>query len=443
MDGSTIYAFGTGPAVSAVAVMRVSGSRSREVLEQLVGDIPASRRASLRRIFIPGSGEVLDQGLVFWFPGPNSFSGEDSFELHVHGSAAVRAALLKTLAGFYGCRPAEPGEFTRRAFINGKLDLDAVEALGDLLAAKTERQRQQALELSDGRVSGMARDWRSMILEPLSFVEAGIDFSDEYDASGDWLYPLESSLRQLEAKLVKVLKGEAASEIIRDGFRVALCGPPNSGKSSLINALSRRDVAIVSDVAGTTRDVLEVALDIEGLLVIVADAAGIRETEDPIEKLGVLRAKETALRSSLVLWLQEVCEEPHIEDWATGAGLDVVLIGTKSDLYPHHVLADGFRLAISSFDGSGVGALFEIIAERAKAAASVGEEGAVVRINQAEWLRRALAKTRELMTIMDSLEPEILAGQLRAIAFDLGRVSGDIGVEDVLGEIFSRFCIGK
>ncbi|HEX4828208.1 MAG TPA: tRNA uridine-5-carboxymethylaminomethyl(34) synthesis GTPase MnmE, partial [Xanthobacteraceae bacterium] len=300
-DRDTIFALSSGRPPAAIAVVRISGPRARVALEQLIGRVPQPRRASLARVRDPATGDVIDEGLALWFPAPNSETGEDMAELQVHGGRAVIAAVLSALAKLAGLRHAEAGEFTRRAFENGRMDLTAVEGLADLVAAETEAQRRQAYQQLRGLLGDRAETWRQRLIEALALVEAGIDFSDEDDVPKDMMARSLELIRPLAEEISKA--GAGQGERLREGLRVAIAGPPNAGKSTLFNRLARREAAIVSPFPGTTRDVLELHLDLGGYPVTVLDTAGIRETNDPIEREGVRRASEQAASANLVLWV--------------------------------------------------------------------------------------------------------------------------------------------
>src|SRR5262245_17094201 len=300
-DRDTIFALSSGRPPAAIAVVRVSGPRARTALEQLIGRAPQPRCASLARLRDPATGDVVDEGLALWFPAPNSETGEDMAELHVHGGHAVIAAVLAALAKLAGLRPAEAGEFTRRAYENGRMDLTAVEGLADLVAAETEAQRRQAYGHLKGLLGERAETWRQRLIEALALVEAGIDFSDEEDVPKDMMARSLALIRPLAEEISKA--GAGQGERLREGLRVAIAGPPNAGKSTLFNRLARREAAIVSPFPGTTRDVLELHLDLGGYPVTMLDTAGIRETIDPVEREGVRRASEQASSADLVLWL--------------------------------------------------------------------------------------------------------------------------------------------
>lgn len=300
----TIFALSSGRAPSAIAVVRVSGPQASAVLTALAGRLPAPRQAS-RRLLRDGAGEPIDDAVVLWFPGPGSATGEDVAEFHVHGGRAVLVALFAAISLIPNSRAAEPGEFTRRAFENGKLDLTEAEGLDDLIHADTDRQRRQALRQLEGLLGNRARDWRERIIEASALIEAGIDFSDEGDVPAELMAPAVHAIGALHDEIAKVLAAQGRSERLREGIVVAIAGEPNVGKSTLMNQLARREVAIVSPHAGTTRDVIEVQLDLDGYPVTVIDTAGIRETDDPVEQEGVRRARARAEDADLVLWLVE------------------------------------------------------------------------------------------------------------------------------------------
>src|SRR6476661_8677380 len=298
----TIYALSSGRPPAAIAVVRISGPRAGVALKALMGRIPDPRKAALARIR-GRDGEIVDQALALWFPGPQSETGEDVAELQLHGGHAVVAAVFAALAQFDGLRPAEAGEFTRRAFENGKLDLTAVEGLADLVMAETEGQRRQAFRQMAGALGDRVENWRAQLIQALALIEARIDFSDEADVPQDLVGPALQIARSLEGEIAAALADGGRGERLREGLVVAIAGPPNAGKSTLLNRIAKREVAIVSPYAGTTRDVIEVHLDLGGLPVTLLDTAGIRETVDPVEREGVRRARDRASAADLVLWV--------------------------------------------------------------------------------------------------------------------------------------------
>ena len=302
---STIFALSSGQPPAAIGVVRICGPRTRVALEALIGRVPEPRRAALARVRDPASGEVIDEALALWFPAPHSETGEDMAELQLHGGRAIVAAVLEALGDIGGCRPAEPGEFTRRAFENGRLDLTAVEGLADLIAADTAAQRRQAFRQLKGLIGDRAEDWRRQIIEALALVEARIDFSDEADVPENLVGPALHAAQQLREEIAAKIAGSGHAERLRDGLVVAIAGPPNAGKSTLLNRLAQREAAIVSPYPGTTRDVIEVHLDLAGYPVTLLDTAGIRESSDPVEQEGVRRARARADAADLVLWIRD------------------------------------------------------------------------------------------------------------------------------------------
>jgi tRNA modification GTPase len=428
----TIFAAASGFGRAAVCVIRISGPNCAVLLETLAGGVPPARRMALRTLRDPDTAEPLDQALVVWMPGPQSFTGEDQAELHIHGGAAVRAAVLRALSALPGCRPAAAGEFTRRAFLNGRLDLSRVEGLADLIDAETEAQRRQALRQLDGQLGSAVEGWREELLQILALLEAALDFSDEGD--------VPEALEDEAARRVATLRGDIAGvlarpsgERLRDGFTVVLAGPPNSGKSTLLNALARREVAIVSPVAGTTRDIIEVRCDLGGLPVTLVDTAGLRDSEDPVEQEGVARARARAAAADLVLWLVP----PEGAPPGDSPGLRV---GTKSDLGHPSSAVD---LVVSARTGTGLGHLLERL--RSAARESLGHGDALL---TRERHRLALAAASEALARAEALlarraDLELAAEDVRLAARAVGQITGRVDVEDVLDRLFSSFCIGK
>jgi len=324
----TIYALSSGRPPAAIAVVRISGPRAGAALKALTGRIPDPRKAALARVR-GRDGEIVDQALALWFPGPQSETGEDVAELQLHGGHAVVAAVFAALAQFDGLRPAEAGEFTRRAFENGKLDLTAVEGLADLVMAETEGQRRQAFRQMTGALRDRAENWRTQLIQALALVEARIDFSDEADVPQDLVTPALQIARSLEGDIASVLAEGNRGERLREGFVVAIAGPPNAGKSTLLNRIAKREAAIVSPYAGTTRDVIEVHLDLGGLPVTFLDTAGIRETDDPVEREGVRRARERAAGADLILWIVEAGETSRPDEAGNGMRPDVAVNASR------------------------------------------------------------------------------------------------------------------
>jgi tRNA modification GTPase len=435
MSDDTIFALATGAGRSAVAVIRLSGPCARDALVDFTGVSPEPRHAHLARFRDPQTNETLDRGLALWFPRPNSATGEDCAEFHLHGSRAVVDAILLLLGRRTGMRAAEPGEFTRRAFINGKMDLSQAEALADLIDAQTEFQRRQALRVAGGALRRQVEDWRERLVEASALLAAELDFSDEGDVGSFSPHALEHVLRHLIARMDEVLRRAPASERLREGFLVLILGPPNSGKSTLLNLLARRDVAIVSEIPGTTRDMIEVELNLKGMPVTLVDTAGLRETEDSVERIGVGRARARAGEADLLLWLSEggVAPPPDVNT----DGAEILRIAAKADEFPPQVNC----LAISARTGVGIDELCEEIAGRARAVLGDGSSALVIR----ERHRDAIGAARDF--IAASLAPdrplELVAEEIRLAGRALERIVGAIDVEQVLDVIFSRFCIGK
>ena len=451
-DRDTIFALSSGRPPAAIAVVRISGPRARVALEQLIGRVPQPRRASLARVHDPATGDVIDEGLALWFPGPNSETGEDIAELQVHGGRAVIAAVLAALAKLAGLRHAEAGEFTRRAFENGRMDLTAVEGLADLVAAETEAQRRQAYQQLRGLLGERAETWRQRLIEALALVEAGIDFSDEDDVPKDMMARALELIRPLAEEIGKA--GAGQGERLREGLRVAIAGPPNAGKSTLFNRLARRDAAIVSPFPGTTRDVLELHLDLGGYPVTVLDTAGIRETNDPVEREGVRRASEQAASANLVLWVvggtaieSQALEHPLIQApseftaWLVVNKMDLVAEEDRRRIESRFNREEIVNL-VSSTTGVGVDELVNALA-RFAGSFFTPEPALVTRERQRAHLKEtALALQGAQRAARDGRE-EIMAEQLRLATRALGKLLGRVDVEDILDVIFRDFCIGK
>jgi len=432
----TIFALASGAGLCAVSVIRVSGPGSDAALSSLCGSLPEPRRASLRRISHPQTRALLDQSLVLRFTSPQSFTGEDGFELHIHGGRAVSAGVLEALGLCEGLRLAEPGEFARRAFLNGKLDLTEAEGLADLIEASTTAQRDQALALAGGRLREQAQAWRSAILGLQAQAEAAIDFSDEGDVPANVWEGFAEEVRALGSAMAVALVDGRRGEILRNGFTVMLAGPPNAGKSSLMNALARRDVAIVSSIPGTTRDLIEVSLDLDGMPVLLVDTAGVREDGDEIEQEGIRRTRARAAAADLVIWLVAP-DQP--DDGVAISDAPAIRVGTKSDL--RLIESDTeHSLSLSAQTGQGVDDLLQLIAERARDALRPEEPALMSRERHRTAIREAC---EALGRIRKEMPVEVAAEELRMAARSLASMIGLVGPEDVLGEIFSRFCIGK
>jgi tRNA modification GTPase len=446
----TIFALSSGRLPSAIAIVRVSGPQASAALIALAGKIPQPRLAT-RALLRDGQGEAIDDAVVLWFPGPASATGEDVAEFHVHGGRAVLASLVAALSALEEMRAAEPGEFTRRAFENGKLDLTEAEGLDDLIHADTDRQRRQALRQLKGLLGDRARHWRARIIEASALIEAGIDFSDEGDVSAELLAPARARIVALLGEIQEVLAGQGKAERLRDGLVVAITGPPNVGKSTLINQLARREVAIVSPYAGTTRDVIEVQLDLDGYPVTVIDTAGIRETDDPVEQEGVRRARTRAEEADLVLWLVDTPDAKHPHNAATPLwtlrnkiDLDLPELGVRgSEMEPAD--RDGYggaEFEISGARGDGIPGLISALVIFAQDFFGEGEGGLIARRRQRDLLQQTTASLQRCIAMFEQGD-EFAAEDLRAAAYALGRLLGRVDVEDILEVIFREFCIGK
>lgn len=430
----TIFALGTGAGRAAIAVIRLSGPRAREALSDFAGVVPEPRRARLVTLRDPASGETLDYGLALFFPAPHSATGEDYAELHIHGGRAVVDDVLKALSRRPGLRAAEPGEFARRGFANGKLDLSQAEALADLVDAQTEAQRRQALRIVGGALRRRIEGWRERLINGLALVEAELDFSDEADVQSFDRSRLHALLAPVLAEMRDVLAEAPASERMRDGFLVLILGRPNAGKSTLFNALARRDLAIVSPTPGTTRDMIEAHLDLNGLPVTFVDTAGLRKAEDEIERIGVDRVLERVGVADMALWLSPDGEAP---DPGVVPEVDLLKVATKCDLAP----APPGWLGVSALKGVGLDALLSAVAERAERRLGDGSSALLIRERHRTAVSAAASALE--MAIADEKDLEFVAEDLRSAAQALGRVVGVVDVEDVLDAVFSRFCIGK
>lgn len=446
---ATIFAPATAAGRAGVAVVRISGPQAGPALERLTGKpLPTPRRATRARLRGPPDGQVLDDGLVLWFPGPASFTGEDVAELQVHGGRAVVTAILEALGSLPGLRPAEAGEFTRRAFDRGKLDLTAAEGLADLVDAETEAQRRQALRQLEGALAALYEGWRERLLQVLAHAEAEIDFPDEGLPDG-LAATIGPAVRALAGEIDRHLDDGRRGERLREGLAMAILGPPNAGKSSLLNWLAGRDAAIVAATAGTTRDVIEVRLDLGGFPVLVADTAGLRdlaapEGADAVEEEGIRRALARAESADLKLVVLDATAgsevAPEIVALIDAQALVVV---NKTDLGPSTVglaLGAARSYPVSVRTGAGLDALLADLTERVAAGLDPGAAPALTRARH----RAALGECRESLdrALVAGL-PELAAEDLRLAARALGRITGRVGVEEVLDRLFAEFCIGK
>ncbi len=446
MSGDTIFALSSGGGRAAIAVIRVSGPAARDALLRIGGQpLPRPREAAFRRFRAPDTGEPIDRGLALWFPGPASATGEDVAEFHVHGGPAVLDSLLGAFAALPGLRPAEPGAFTRRAFEAGRLDLTEAEGIADLVAAETEAQRRQALTQMEGGLHRLYDGWRARLMETMAHAEAAIDFSDQ-DLGSDPLAAAGTRLAALEAEIAAHLDDARRGERLRSGFTIAIVGAPNAGKSSLLNRLAGREAAIVSARAGTTRDVVEVRLDLAGWPLTLADTAGLRESRDEIESEGVRRALDRAASADLTLVVFDGALWPEVDaPSAALLGEAALPVLNKTDLLarpaPAPAAIGGTRVcAVSCLSGAGIEALLETLADEIARRYPAGGAPALTRTRH----RQAVAECRAaLARAIAGPADERLAEELRLAARALGRITGHVDVEAVLDLVFRDFCIGK
>ena len=425
-DRPTIFALSSGNPPAAIAIIRISGPGADAAVEALAGRLPAPRHATLATLRERGS-ELLDKGIVLRFPGPDSATGEDLAELHLHGGRSVVAAMLAALGRIDGLRPAEPGEFTRRAFENGRIDLSEAEGLADLLMAETQSQRRAALALAGGALSRMVEDWQRHLLNLSARLEAALDFADEGDVGDELPDAWKEGIDQLARALAEI-QDRPPIERLRDGVRVVIAGPPNAGKSSLLNVLAGRDAAIISEIAGTTRDLVEAPTAIGGAPFLLVDTAGLRDSGDRIESIGIDRARASLADADIILWLGDPAECPHRER--------AILIHSKADLAPPTTEAD---CSVSARTGQGIDALIDLLTTRASAL--LPQQGEVA-INARH--RSLLIEVRAcLEEAMAAYDPLVAAEALRQARLALDRITGRAGVEEMLDAVFGSFCIGK
>ncbi|MBV6489274.1 MAG: tRNA modification GTPase MnmE [Pseudorhodoplanes sp.] len=448
-DRKTIFALSSGRPPAAIAVVRISGPRASDALRALTGKLPTPRLGTFVRIRDPQTGDLIDEALALYFPAPASETGEDVAELQVHGGRAVVSAIYDTLVRMDGLRLAEPGEFTRRAFENGKLDLTRVEGLADLIFADTQAQRRQAMRQLQGLLGNRAEEWRARLIEAQALAEAGIDFSDEADVASDVTQRALALARDLERDIAATLSGAARGERLREGLVVAIAGAPNAGKSTLLNRIARREAAIVSPYAGTTRDVIEVHLDLDGWPVTLLDTAGIRDTDDPVEREGVLRAKARAAAADLVLWIEDAMEDAPAAAGMSGVpgareGAQVWRLRNKIDATRAAMPAGRVSeatFAVSAKTGAGMDALLGALTAHAASFFGSAEPALVTRERQRRTLQEAAEALARAIAVAS--REDIFAEELRLAARALGRLTGRVDVEDILDAIFRDFCIGK
>jgi tRNA modification GTPase len=450
----TIFALSSGRPPAAIAVIRISGPHARFALETTIGRVPKPRKAALARVRDPLTGETIDEALALWFPGPKSETGEDMAELQLHGGRAVIASVVGLLGRLDGMRPAEAGEFTRRAFENGRLDLTAVEGLADLIYAETEAQRRQAFRQFKGLLGDRAESWRARLIEALALVEARIDFSDEADVPEDLIGLALKSAQLLRDEITAALAGAARGERLREGLVVAIAGPPNAGKSTLLNRIARREAAIVSPIPGTTRDVIEVHLELDDYPVTVLDTAGIRVSNDPVEQDGVARARARAADADLVLWVVDagasaitqyniVEKDGTPEIWLVKNKVD--LTDSKASEKPINEFESQFicRFIISALTGEGMNQLMNNISSYSQVYFGAVESGLITRERHRKALEETVGALSRACSEGVAGREDIIAEELRLAARALGRLTGRVDVEDILDVIFRDFCIGK
>ena len=434
MSEDTIVALSSGSVPSGVAVIRISGLACCEIANSIIGGLPQARIAKLKSIINPNNDEELDKALVIFFPGPNSFTGEDCLELQLHGGRAVVNAALNALCSFDTVRIAEPGEFSRRAFENGKLDLTEIEGIADLVSSETEAQRKQALAQSRGDSRETFEDWRKRLIHMRALIEAELDFSEEEDVPEEISKEGFAKVLELKNEIDHHLADNRAGEIIRDGFKIALMGRPNAGKSSLLNALAKRDVAIVTNEAGTTRDVLDVHLDIDGYAVIVSDTAGLRESDNIVEKEGIKRAALKGSEADLVIWLQELDDTDALPELQYD---DVLHVISKDD---GAKVKESISISVNSADG--IDSLLAAIKDSMNAKLNRAEIGLISRLRYRIALEECVQHLSYVLD-HDISDIELKAETLRHASDCIGRITGKIDVEDLLDVIFSEFCVGK
>jgi len=442
----TIYALSSGSGISGIAVIRVSGKKTADVIKQITGEgLPIPRMATLKKFNKNGSKELIDEGVIIWFPAPNSYTGEDLAEFHVHGSRAVINAMHETISKIKNCRLAEPGEFTKRAFLNGRLNLLKAESIADLISAETEIQRKQALKVMSGTSSAKFNSWRENILKILSHVEAKIDFPDE-DLPKNIIKEIQKTSNNVLQEIKKTLNDQKVGERIREGFKIAIVGPPNSGKSSLLNYLSKRDVAIVSEIAGTTRDVIETHLNLDGYPVIVSDTAGIRNSKNEIEKKGIKIALKRAEDADLRL---VIISAKNVDFTSVLKGLltkNAILVVNKSDLIKRK-LNKKFKkyehVLISVKKDLNLNKLITKIKSKLKNKFTATEDILITRERHRQSLINCVKHLEKFQKKKSVQDFDKAAEDLRLATRHLGMIVGKVDVEELLDSIFNDFCIGK
>ena len=442
----TIYALSSGPGISGVAVIRVSGKNTAEVVKQLTkSKLPTPKVATLKKFNKNGGKELIDEGVIIWFPGPNSYTGEDLAEFHVHGSRAVIKAMQLAISKIKNCRLAEPGEFTKRAFQNGRINLLKAESIADLISSETEIQRKQALKIMSGKSSDKFNSWREKLLKILSHIEAKIDFPDE-NLPQNIIREIQKTSNNVLNEIKKTLDDQKVGERIREGFKIAIVGPPNSGKSSLLNYLSKRDVAIVSEIAGTTRDVIETHLNLDGYPVIVSDTAGIRSSKNEIEKKGIkiaLRRAEDADLRLIIVSAKNVDFTSVLRNLLTK---NAILVVNKSDLIKGKLnskLKKYDHVLISIKKDSNLNKLILKIKSKLKNKFSTNEDILITRERHRQNLINCVKHLEKFQKKKSVHDFDKAAEDLRLATRHLGMIVGKVDVEELLGSIFNDFCIGK
>ena len=441
----TIFALSSGPGISGVAVIRISGLKTKEILEKIAtGPFPEPRVASLKKIIEIQTKDLIDEGILIWFPGPKSYTGEDMAEIHIHGSRAVIQSILDNISKIEGCRLAEPGEFTKRAFQNEKINLLKAESIGDLIASETEIQRKQALKIMSGKSSEKFDSWRKILLKILSNLEAKIDFPDE-DLPSNILNNIKKDSQKVKLEIKKVLNDSKVGERVREGFKIAIIGPTNAGKSSLLNYFSKREVAIVSEIAGTTRDIIEVHLNIDGFPVIMSDTAGIRNSKDEIEKKGIKLALKRAEDADLNI----LVFEPKSVDF-TGFLSDLnieksIFVINKSDLgkIKGKDLNKYKPILISIKDETNIEKLIDKIKKNLTNKFVSAEDTLITRERHRQHLEQCIFHLDEFSKKEKDSDFDKAAEDIRLATRHLGMLVGKVDVEEILGSIFNDFCIGK
>jgi len=442
----TIYALSTGPGVSGIAVIRISGEETKNILSRLTNQtIPEPRYATIRKINKIDTSELIDEGIILWFPGPQSYTGEDVAELHVHGGKAVIQALHDTLSTVKNCRLAEPGEFTKLAFQNGKINLLKAESIADLISAETEIQRQQAIKIMTGKSSDKFNELREKLLKILSHVEAKIDFPDE-GLPEDILKNIKKTSSEVYSDIKLILEDQKVGERIREGFKIAIIGPTNAGKSSLLNHLANRDVAIVSEIAGTTRDVIETHLNIDGYPVIVSDTAGIRVSKNEIEKKGIKLALKKADDADLKLIIIDVKSPDFKGVLKDLMNENAILVINKSDLLNKNLnseIKNFDHILISVKDNLNIDSLILKIKSKLKNKFITSDDILITRERHRQHLLQTLVHLKNFEEKNQAEDFDKAAEDIRLATRHLGMIVGKVDVEEILGSIFNDFCIGK